>query len=456
MGSLHEKVFGDDDGAEGAKEAIERYYERVDPEVRSAKKYRDEALEETRRAEEAKFLVWSGLGQGGARRVGRGPTGVTGGTTFASEPAVYTKTFPGGEYKHTWTEGEGGPDVSGALAEYTGDWSAGDDYMLRLLESEVGPTAAKMISATRGKSWGPEMQSWAEQLIEYPDYEHRDKLYRQLINRIDPEGKVGLKGIMKKIGKKIEAGESADQIIWDELLPAMEKYKGGGGGFSTEERLGGIIREVKQKGEPTKYRLGTEEYAEAILGTPQGRMVDRLTMEAEQLLKGKGVLYDKLTQAMFGGVTDTLAASQRQLAEEIRHGMAAGGDARNQAIKMSTKIRAQENINRAAMQQLREGMTNLTVWARDNAKAQMAFNQMWVQGMPLSNSGYTATMSNLMNLQSTAILPAVAGVAGTGLQGEMNVAAYEAAQGNFWRDMVRGMVASGMQRGFAMGTGQMQ
>lgn len=484
MGELHEKVFGDDK-AEGAREALQEYYRHVDPELARAKRELGEAKGQTRRAEEAKMLVWGRLGeapQEDARRRTRGiRRGAARGTsrrgeTFSSiaeQPTRYKVKMPGKGPTVRWREGED-PDIRGALESYgRGGYEADPrDVEVQWLIDEVGPTAAKLIHET----WGHKAEydrSYKDALLD-PKYniegdpkgaKVRDKIYGQIIDEykehlgrrgVDSEEKTKINNIIKQLAAARKKGdtEKADKIVWDQLLPELRKIPEADAGMEIIRKRGGILQEHKGAYE-TKHRLGAEPYADAILASPQGRMVSRLTREAQELLEGRGDLYSNLTQAMFGGVTDQLAASQRQLSEEIRTGMAAGGDARNQAIRMATKIRAQENINKAAMQQLREGNTNLMVWARDNARAQIAFNQMWIQGLPLTSTGYTATMSNLHNLQSTAILPAVAGVAGTGLQAGMNIAAYEQAQSNFWSDMIRGMVASNMSRGFGLISGQM-
>lgn len=169
-----------------------------------------------------------------------------------------------------------------------------------------------------------------------------------------------------------------------------------------------------------------QEYAEDVLGSPQGQMADRLTQTADQLLRGKGELWDSFKTSVFGAVTDQLAAAGRQMGEQMRAMAAKGGDARNTALGMVNKMRGQEELNRIGAQNLRQGMMELNMFAIDNAKSQLAFNQLWVQGLPLSNSGYVGAMNGLMSLYATAILPAITGAAGTTLQAGMNAAGYEA------------------------------
>jgi hypothetical protein len=182
----------------------------------------------------------------------------------------------------------------------------------------------------------------------------------------------------------------------------------------------------REFGDITVSGIRPQEYAEDVLGSPQGQMVDYLTQQADQLIRGEGELWDKFTTSVFGAVTDQIAAASRQLGTQIKGMIAKGGDARNAALGMVQKIRGQEELNRIVAQNLRQGMMELNVWAIDNAKSQLAFNQLWVQGIPLSNSGYVGAMNNLMALYSTAVLPSITGAAGTALQAGMNAAGYEA------------------------------
>jgi len=188
------------------------------------------------------------------------------------------------------------------------------------------------------------------------------------------------------------------------------------------------------------------EYAEDVLGSPQGGLADRLTQEAIQLVERSGPLWDEFKNSVFGAVTDQVAAASRAMGEEMRGMIAKGGDARNMAQNMAIKMRGQVELNRASMQNLREGMMQLNVWARDNAKSQLAFNQLWVNGLPLTNSGYVSAMNGLMSTYATSILPQIAGAAGTSLQASMNTAGYIAANqkdetnmNGTWGNLVSGL-----------------
>jgi hypothetical protein len=143
-------------------------------------------------------------------------------------------------------------------------------------------------------------------------------------------------------------------------------------------------------------------------------------------MRGEGELWDSFKTSVFGAVTDQLAAAGRQLGENLRAQAAKGGDARNVALSAVQKMRGQEELNRIGAQNLRQGLMEVKVFAIDNAKSQLAFNQLWVQGIPLSNSGYVGAINSLMSLYSTAILPSIIGAAGTVLQAGMNAAGYEA------------------------------
>jgi hypothetical protein len=182
----------------------------------------------------------------------------------------------------------------------------------------------------------------------------------------------------------------------------------------------------KSFGDLSVTGIKPQEYFEHVAGTKQYQMVDYLTQTADQLMRGEGELWDSFKTSVFGAVTDQLAAAGRQLGENLRAQAAKGGDARNVALSAVQKMRGQEELNRIGAQNLRQGMMELNIFAIDNAKSQLAFNQLWVQGLPLSNSGYVGAINSLMSLYSTAVLPSIVGAAGTTLQAGMNSAGYEA------------------------------
>lgn len=200
------------------------------------------------------------------------------------------------------------------------------------------------------------------------------------------------------------------------------------GVLGTEERTGGVEGEgeggIFQTGKATsaaatgidpRYtgkdaiqdikKLDPKAYQKELEKSTQFRIQSRMTAESEQLLKREGPLWDEMIKNQQLPILEGASAMARENAEAFRREAAKGGAARRGAFETVQRIRAQERINTTKMQQLAGVRSNLDIWARENARTQLEFNQNWAANLGGIRESYNKAMDGASELMTSKAIP---------------------------------------------------
>jgi hypothetical protein len=134
-------------------------------------------------------------------------------------------------------------------------------------------------------------------------------------------------------------------------------------------------------------------------------MVSYMTAEADQLLRREGPLWESLETSVLGGIYEGAAALSRENAEQINRMVARGGNARRQGVAAALKIRAQEKVNSERVGALRQANMALNLWARDNARNQLAFNQAWTDNVGGIRDTFNNAITQVSQFYAQTIMP---------------------------------------------------
>jgi hypothetical protein len=99
------------------------------------------------------------------------------------------------------------------------------------------------------------------------------------------------------------------------------------------------------------------------------------------------------------------AAANRENAEALRRLAQRGGAGRRQAMQAVQQIRAQESANTAKIQALSATRFQLDVWARDNARTQLEFNQNWASNLGGVRDSFNNAMDQASALMVNSAIP---------------------------------------------------
>ncbi len=135
--------------------------------------------------------------------------------------------------------------------------------------------------------------------------------------------------------------------------------------------------------------------------------MSKLTAEAEQLVNREGPLYDEMISNLQLPTIESAGALARENTEQLRRAMQRGGAARRTAMDAVQKIRAQERINSAKVQQLSQTRFELDKWSRENAKSTLEFGQNWASNLGGIRESYQGAMDQASELMLTKALPLV-------------------------------------------------
>lgn len=218
-----------------------------------------------------------------------------------------------------------------------------------------------------------------------------EETYQNVLNRI------GSKGTYETVGGTPDAGTSTDSGVGTAAGT-------GGGIFKQQDVYKGALKTVKGT------VLDPKKAAAAATDSAQGRIVSRMTAEAEQTLAREGPLYDEMVRNTQLPIIESSAQIARQNAEQIKRMAARGGSARRQALEAVTQIRAQEQLNSSRMQQLAQTRNQIDLWARDNAKTTVEFGQNWAANLGGIRESYQSAMDKASELMLDSAIPKAVGV----------------------------------------------
>lgn len=187
---------------------------------------------------------------------------------------------------------------------------------------------------------------------------------------------------------------------------------------------------VEHPTDPTKseevsaemFALKPGKYIKGITGTRQYRMASYLTAEADQLIRREGPLWRSMHQSVVGGIYEGSAALQRAQMEEISRQTAKSGNARRQGVATVERIRAMERNNRDKTHNLWQAEMSLNLWARENARTQLNFNQAWVGGLPGIRDSAVNAMNSIRDFYGGVVLPTAIGANNTAFDNNLRVA----------------------------------
>ena len=153
--------------------------------------------------------------------------------------------------------------------------------------------------------------------------------------------------------------------------------------------------------------IDQEKFQKKVEGSTQFRLMSKLTAEAEQLVNREGPLYDEMISNLQLPIIEGAGALARENTEQLRRAMQRGGSARRTAFEAVQKIRAQERVNSAKVQQLSQTRFELDKWSRENAKSTLEFGQSWASNLGGIRESYQGAMDNAADLMLSKALPLV-------------------------------------------------
>lgn len=154
--------------------------------------------------------------------------------------------------------------------------------------------------------------------------------------------------------------------------------------------------------------LDPEKATQAAMGSTQGRIVSRLTAEAEQLLAREGPLYDEMLKNVQLPILEGAGQMARENAEALKRQFARGGSARRQAFQTVQQIRTQERINSQKVRNVAQARFRMDKWARSNAQDVVRFGQEWASNLGGIRETYQSAMDNITGLMLNNALPLMA------------------------------------------------
>lgn len=216
--------------------------------------------------------------------------------------------------------------------------------------------------------------------------------YNAVLNRLGTAGTYDRPGAPTTDAEDIETSPG----IWKtEKAKSMAATHGGAKGESR----------IKESAIADITRLDPEAYTKNLEKSSQFRIASRLTAEAEQLIAREGPLYDSMLRAQQLPIIEGNAAIARENAEALRRSAQRGGAGRRHAMEAVQKIRAQERTNRAKVTALSDTRFKLDVWARENARTQLEFNQNWASNLGGVRESFNAAMDQASALMVNSALP---------------------------------------------------
>lgn len=153
--------------------------------------------------------------------------------------------------------------------------------------------------------------------------------------------------------------------------------------------------------------IDPEKFQKKVEGSTQFRLMSKLTAEAEQLVNREGPLYDEMINNLQLPIIEGSAALARENTDQLRRAMQRGGSARRGAFEAVQKIRQQERINSAKIQQLSQVRAGLDTWARENARSTLEFGQSWASNLGGIRESYQGAMDGAADLMLTKAMPLI-------------------------------------------------
>lgn len=170
--------------------------------------------------------------------------------------------------------------------------------------------------------------------------------------------------------------------------------------FTTEKKEG-----FKGSQGTSVTKLDPKAASDRALGSTEGRIMSRLTAEAEQLIARDGPLYNEMLSNIQLPIIEGAAAMAQANTEELRRSMRKGGAARRNAFNTVQKIRAQESINAKKGMNLANARAGLDKWARENARTQMKANESWASNIGGVRESYQTAMDSASELMLDRAIP---------------------------------------------------
>jgi len=153
--------------------------------------------------------------------------------------------------------------------------------------------------------------------------------------------------------------------------------------------------------------IDQDKFQKKIEGSTQFRLMSKLTAEAEQLVNREGPLYEEMINNLQLPIMEGSAALARENTDQIRRAMQRGGSARRSAFEAVQKMRQQERVNSAKIQQLSQVRSGLDTWARENAKSTLEFGQNWASNLGGIRESYQSAMDGAADMMLTKAMPFV-------------------------------------------------
>lgn len=153
--------------------------------------------------------------------------------------------------------------------------------------------------------------------------------------------------------------------------------------------------------------IDQDKFQKKVEGSTQFRLMSKLTAEAEQLVNREGPLYEEMINNLQLPIMEGSAALARENTDQIRRAMQRGGSARRGAFEAVQKMRQQERINSAKIQQLSQVRLGLDTWARENAKSTLEFGQSWAANLGGIRESYQSAMDGAADMMLTKAMPLV-------------------------------------------------
>lgn len=153
--------------------------------------------------------------------------------------------------------------------------------------------------------------------------------------------------------------------------------------------------------------IDQEKFQKKVEGSTQFRLMSKLTAEAEQLVNREGPLYEEMINNLQLPIMEGSAALARENTDQIRRAMQRGGSARRSAFEAVQKMRQQERVNSAKIQQLSQVRAGLDQWARENAKSTLEFGQSWASNLGGIRESYQSAMDGAADMMLTKAMPLV-------------------------------------------------
>jgi len=162
-------------------------------------------------------------------------------------------------------------------------------------------------------------------------------------------------------------------------------------------------------GTPRQGIIDPAKYTQNIMNSAQFRIQSLRTAEAEQMLRGEGVEFDKLYNSTLGLVNQQYAQMQREAARGLKDqfarsssGGSGGKGARNIALENARRDTVNENILRDKANAMWTASLANFKYIRELADKTQTNNQAFMENLPFANKSFLDAIQKTAELRVTA------------------------------------------------------